>query len=99
MKVESLHLKGFPQGLNREVDPYLLGETEVPHAVNVDFGARGEIGRRNGYARIDFPWEMPSPEQRIISWESDDDHFLVVIGAPDRDVWIGSLITDWNFPA
>ncbi len=91
MRVEALHLKGFPQGLNREADPYLLSETEVPNAVNVDFGPRGEITRRKGYGRIDEPLEVTSM-QRILTWRSDDNEFLLALGGTDRKVWIGSML-------
>jgi len=91
-QAQRVDLAGFPKGINREVDPYLLEEGEVPEAVNVDFGARGEVSRRDGYTRIDSPFEMAIPEQRILTWASDDDEFLLALGSSDRSVWIGSLI-------
>lgn len=89
-----LNLQGFPGGINKEADPYLLEETEVPDALNVDFGVRGEISRRNGYARIDSPYEIALAPHRIIHWATDDDEFLIALGSSDRMVWIGSMIKE-----
>jgi hypothetical protein len=49
--IQSVDLKGWSGGLNREADPFLLEVTESPHALNVDFGLRGEVSKRKGYTK------------------------------------------------
>lgn len=90
-EAQRLDIPGFVKGINKEADPYLLEEGEVPDAINVDFGQRGEVSRRDGFTRIDVPWETAIPEHRILSWASADDEFLLVLGNSDRKVWIGSI--------
>lgn len=90
-QAERLDIPGFIKGINKEADPYTLEEGEVPEALNVDFGKRGEVERRDGFTRIDVPWEIELPPHRILTWRSDDDEFLLTMGSADRSVWIGSI--------
>lgn len=48
-QIESVDMKGWAGGLNREADPNLLEVNEVPDCLNVDFGLRGEVSKRAGY--------------------------------------------------
>ena len=91
-KAEILDLTGFPKGLNRESDPYLLEPVEVPDALNVDFGSRGEVGRRDGYTRFDSPTDIATSSQRLVNRAGlDGTNYLIVLGGSDGKMWIAAF--------
>ena len=92
MQAETLDLKGFPKGLNRESDPYLLEEGEVPDALNVDFGSRGEVTRRDGYSRFDSPTDLTAKYQRIFTRSgTDGTEYIIVCGGSDSKMWVAAF--------
>lgn len=51
-RIRTISLPGWQGGLNRQADPYQLELDEVPDGVNVDYGLRGAIAKRNGYLAL-----------------------------------------------
>lgn len=83
-------MKGWTGGLNREADPYLLELEEVPDAVNVDFGLRGEVSKRKGYTLISGDHQTAAASEFLWVWRklgSADNYFTV-----DRNgkIWWGN---------
>lgn len=66
--IKTFTFEGFTGGLNRDADPYQLELTESPDALNVDFGIRGAVSKRDGYARYDSP-TVADKFRSLYSWE------------------------------
>ena len=65
--IKSVALAGFVGGLNRDADPFQLQLDESPDALNVDFGLRGSVSKRAGFARYDSP-TVASIFKRLVTW-------------------------------
>lgn len=61
-------MKGWTGGLNREADPYLLDLEEVPDAINVDFGLRGEVSKRKGYTLVSSDHSTATASEYLWVW-------------------------------
>lgn len=50
--IETLEMRGWAGGLNREADQFQLEMNETPDCLNVDFGDRGAVSKRKGYTKF-----------------------------------------------
>lgn len=104
-EIESMELKGWSGGLNREADPFLLEPTECPDAINVDFGLRGEVSKRKGYTEHTTNTSTATAGEFLYAWQKlgQSDWFVYVDTA--GKVWYtsGTVLSDsganWGAPA
>ena len=94
--ISMITMPGWTNGANRDADPYQLEVTESPDAENVDFGVRGRVSKRKGYASFDEVAALASAPRAMKSWKTvagsetlfyiaDDGTILVGTGAPLAD--------------
>ena len=78
-EITAVELKGWTGGLNREADPYLLELEEVPDAINIDFGLRGEAAKRQGYQAVTITHGAAGAGENLWVWRKlgADDNFIV----------------------
>lgn len=91
--IESVDLKGWTGGLNRQADPFLLEPTEVPDAVNVDFGLRGEASKRKGYQEYTTDTSTATVGDFVYQWSKlGGSDFLVYVDDTGK-LWYTSTST------
>ena len=85
--IESIDLKGWTGGLNRQADEFLLDPTEVPDAINVDFGLRGEASKRKGYQEYTTVTGAATAGDFLYQWTKlGGDDWLIYVDQ-DGDLW------------
>ena len=83
--IKSIQLPGFIGGLNTDADPYQLEANESPDCMNVDFGFRGAVAKRKGYAAVTTT--QTDQGVRIVDWQQQGgDHHLISVD-DQGDVW------------
>ncbi len=75
---QAVQFKGFDSGLNKQVDSSRLELNELPEALNIRLGKRGEVILRSGYSRYDST--LTTDSSFIFPWREfgGDDHLIVV---------------------
>jgi|2_EtaG_2_1085320.scaffolds.fasta_scaffold00139_8 hypothetical protein len=63
-------LPGWALGLNRDADPFLLEAEESPDALNVDFGYRGSVKKRKGYAAWSEDAGLVDSPRAMLRWKT-----------------------------
>lgn len=92
-EIESMELRGWSGGLNREADPFLLEPEEVPDAVNVDFGLRGEASKRKGYSEQTGDVSTAGIGEFLYHWQKlGGSEYLIYIDAAGK-LWYESAST------
>ena len=93
--IKTIDLKGFTGGLNRDADPYQLEITESPDALDVDFGLRGAVSKRDGYSRFDSP-PVAATFRRIVAWERQGGSIYNIAVTDAGDIYedSGAALTD-----
>lgn len=94
--ISLITMPGWTLGVNRDADPYQLEVTESPDAENVDFGVRGRVSKRKGYAawskaaalttapRVMKTWKTLAGSERLF-YVADDGTIHFGTGAPLAD--------------
>ena len=65
--IETIRLPGWTGGLNTDADPFQLETDEVSDAMNIVFGLRGAVSKRQGFTRYDSP-NRAEKFRRLASW-------------------------------
>ena len=94
--IESLELKGWTGGLNRQADPFLLEIDEVPDAVNIDFGLRGEASKRKGYTEQTTDVSTAGIGEFVYHWQKlgGSEYFIYVDAAGKLWFTSGTVLSD-----
>lgn len=91
-EVESVLLKGWRGGLNKEADPLQIELDELAEALNVNVGLSGAVSKRDGYSRFDDS-SMTSKAEHLFTWElMGGAKHLVAVDA-DGDIWTATATT------
>lgn len=89
-EIEEVELVGWVGGLNREADPYQLELNETPDALNVDFGLKGDVSKRDGYVEEASHTEVI---QALLTFPATTDMVGISIDGDILEV-SGGVITD-----
>lgn len=81
-------ITGWPRGLNREAFELQVNLDETPDAVNVVFGLRGEVERRDGWTRWDSGTETVA--QLAVAYEPGSGTDKIIVVEEDGGVWDGT---------
>ena len=92
-RVDTIRLPGFDGGLNTDADEFQLEQNESPDCLNVDFGLRGAVSKRKGFARYDndvtgILW------RNLFRWNKrGGDDYLISVGPTNLGQSTGASIT------
>jgi hypothetical protein len=82
---EIVAMNGYPGGLNKDAHVGRLEPTELPEALNVDIGLRGEVVKRKGYERFDT--NLTTNIRDMHSWTTTSGVNVLVAVDSTGQVW------------
>lgn len=105
-RIKSISLPGWDGGLNTEADEFQLEPNESPDCLNVEFGLRGAVSKRDGYTQFSSVdtfgcanlryWKKSGGAQFMINVSSDGD---IEYADVDATAVFSTEATSWGAPS